>query len=67
MDATYLFRVTFRLEPDAERVRVDPDRFETTMAIPAPPPGEPGWLLFRDRLWRGRIGDEPSMCAFASE
>ncbi|WP_418281097.1 LWR-salt protein [Halorubrum sp. DTA98] len=65
MEATYRFRVTFRLAPDD--ARVDPDRFEATMAIPASPPGDPGWLLFRDRLWRGEVGDEPSMRELASD
>ncbi len=65
MNADYRFRVTFRLHPaDA---RVDPDRFETTMAIPAVEPPDPGWLLFRDRLWRGEIGDSETFRAFASD
>ncbi|WP_418286390.1 LWR-salt protein [Halorubrum sp. DTA46] len=77
MDAAYVFRVAFRLTPDA--ATVDPDRFETTMEIPAGDPsspdgsdgptssGDPGWLFFRDRLWRGEIGDEPSFRRFAGE
>lgn len=67
MEAAYLFRVTFQLDPDSDRARIDPERFETTLEVPAPPPGEPGWLLFRNRLWRGQVGDEPSMCEFASD
>lgn len=65
MEAAYVFRVTFRL--DADGVSLDPDRFETTMEIPAAEPGDDGWLRFRDRLWRGEIGDEPSMRRAASE
>ena len=65
MDAAYVFRVTFRLDPDD--VSVDPDRFQTTMEIPAVDPGEDGWLRFRNRLWRGEIGDEPSMRRVASD
>ncbi|QWC18381.1 LWR-salt protein [Halorubrum sp. 2020YC2] len=58
MEAAYVFRVAFRLDPpDAA---VDPDRFETTMELPAAEPGTDGWLFFRDRLWRGEIGDEPA-------
>ena len=58
MDAAYVFRVAVRIDPpDAA---VDPDRFETTMEVPASDPGTDGWLLFRDRLWRGEIGDEPA-------
>lgn len=68
MDAAYVFHVTFRLDPDA--ATVDPDRFETTMEIPASDPSSPNdsaWLFFRDRLWRGAIGDEPSFRRFAGE
>jgi hypothetical protein len=65
MDAAYVFAVAFRLEPDG--ATADPDRFETTMEVPASDPGEPGWLFFRDRLWRGEIGDEPSFRSLASE
>ncbi len=65
MDAAYVFRVSFRLDPD--EAAVEPDRFETTMEIPASEPGEDGWLFFRDRLWRGEIGDEPSFRRLASE
>ncbi|MFC6890734.1 LWR-salt protein [Halorubrum trueperi] len=65
MDATYVFRVTVRLDPDG--ATLDPDRFEATMEIPASEPGEDGWLFFRDRLWRGEIGDLDAFRAFASE
>jgi hypothetical protein len=65
MDAAYVFAVAFRLEPD--EATADPDRFETTMEVPASDPGEPGWLFFRDRLWRGEIGDEPSFRSLASD
>ncbi|ELZ57148.1 MULTISPECIES: LWR-salt protein [Halorubrum] len=58
MDAAYVFRVEVRFDPP--EAAVDPDRFETTMEIPASEPGTDGWLFFRDRLWRGEIGDKPS-------
>lgn len=50
-----MFRVRFTLSP--RRARIDPDAFETVVRIPAPPPGEEGWLLFRDALWRGEASD----------
>ena len=56
MDAAYVFAVRFRLDP-AGGVRVDPRVFETRLRRPADPPGEPGWLFFRDNLWRGDLGD----------
>jgi hypothetical protein len=56
MHAEYAFAVRFRLDPDYE-VRVDPQRFETRLQRVADDPGEPGWLFFRDNLWRGDIGD----------
>lgn len=65
MDAAYVFAVAFRLDPDG--AGVDPDRFEATMEVPANEPGTDGWLFFRDRLWRGEIGDEPTFRALASD
>lgn len=56
--AEYVFRVRFSLPKDAD-VRVEPETFETTIYRPADPPGEPGWLFFRDNLWRGAVNDEP--------
>jgi len=64
MDASYVFRVRFTLSP--RRARIDPDVFETVLRIPAPRPGEEGWLLFRDALWRGEANDEEhvrTLCA----
>jgi hypothetical protein len=55
--ARYVFRVTFRIEPSARGVSIDPDRFETTLYREAEPPGEDGWLFFRDHLWHGEIGE----------
>jgi hypothetical protein len=65
MEAAYVVGVAVRLAPPA--AAVDPDRFETTMEIPASEPGAGGWLFFRDRLWRGEIGDEPSFRRLAEE
>ncbi|MFC7142025.1 LWR-salt protein [Halosimplex aquaticum] len=60
-NAAYVFRVTVRLEPGVEGVWATPDTFETTVFRAADPPGEPGWLYFRDNLWRGECGDESYM------
>ncbi|MFB6130857.1 MAG: LWR-salt protein [Salinigranum sp.] len=65
MDAAYVFRVRFRLEP--EGVRVDPETFDTVVRYPAPDPGEEGWLFFRDVLWRGEVNDEGHLRERASE
>jgi hypothetical protein len=65
MEAAYVFRVAIRLDPgDAA---VEPDRFETTMELPASAPGTDDWLFFRDRLWRGEVGDDPSFRRLAEE
>lgn len=67
VNAAYVFRVRFRLDPTG--VRVDPNEFETVLRRPADPPGdenadghtlleESGWLFFRDALWRGNVNDE---------
>jgi len=66
MDAAYVFAVRFRLDPSRD-VRVDPRTFETTLRRPADPPGEPGWLFFRDNLWRGEVADPESFCDLTSE
>ena len=63
--AAYVFRVRFRLDPDG--VRVDPDVFETVLRIPAPTPGEEGWLFFQRTLWRGAVGDESHMRSVAED
>jgi len=65
VNAAYVFRVTFELKPD--RASVSPNRFETVVEVPAPEPGSEGWLLFRDRLWRGSVGDEHSTRAFLGD
>lgn len=56
MEARYVFGVTFRLDP-VGAVSIDPATFETRLYRPADPPGEPGWLFFRDNLWRGELAD----------
>lgn len=56
--ARYVFRVRFRVEPSLPEVSVEPAEFETTLYRAADPPGESGWLFFRDYLWRGTVGDE---------
>ena len=63
--AAYVFRVRFRLDP--EGVRVDPDEFETVLRIPAPTPGEEGWLFFQQHLWRGAVGDAAHMRSVAED
>lgn len=55
MDAAYVLHVEFQLTPSG--VSVSPNRFETTMEVPAVEPGTQGWLFFRNRLWRGELGD----------
>lgn len=56
--ARYVFRVTFRLDPSTPDLAADPAQFETTLSKTADPPGEAGWLFFRDNLWRGEVSDE---------
>ncbi|MFB6171030.1 MAG: LWR-salt protein [Haloarculaceae archaeon] len=56
-EAHYVFRVRFRLAPRARGVTVEPASFETVLRRRADPPGEDGWLFFRDNLWRGEVND----------
>ncbi|ATW90024.1 hypothetical protein halTADL_3322 [Halohasta litchfieldiae] len=65
MDAAYVFRVRFRLDPDD--VRVDPNEFETVLRIPAAEPGKEGWLFFQQHLWRGKVGDEKHLREIAED
>jgi hypothetical protein len=63
--AEYVFGVTVRFKPT--EVDVSPDRFETTMSIPAPRPGFEGWRLFREWLWRGELTDDDRFTRVAEE
>jgi len=54
--ARYVFRATVRLDPEPG-YRAEPDSFETVFSRAADPPGEDGWLFFRDTCWRGELGD----------
>ncbi|WP_224449070.1 LWR-salt protein [Haloprofundus salilacus] len=56
MDAAYVFRVRFRLDP--AEVAVAPDEFETVVRKPAATPGDDGWLFFFHNLWRGEVNDD---------
>lgn len=55
MEARYVFVATVRLSP--ERLQVDPDRIDVRIAWPAAEPETPGWMFFRDNLWRGELND----------
>ncbi|MFB6120357.1 MAG: LWR-salt protein [Halobacteriaceae archaeon] len=66
MTARYVFAVEFRLDPTRD-VTVSPDTFETRLYRPADPPEEPGWLFFRDNLWRGEVGDPGHVRDLATE
>ena len=57
MHARYAFHVRFRLVPDAPDATVEDPTFETRVTLEAPEPGRPGWLFFRDTLWRGEVND----------
>lgn len=57
MPAAYVVRVRFRLEPASSNVRVEPSTFETTLFRAADPPGQDGWLFFRDHCWHGEFAD----------
>ena len=54
--AHYVFAVRFRLEPD-DGITIEPTVFETRLSRRAEPPGEAGWLFFRDHLWHGALND----------
>lgn len=66
-DAEYVFAVRLRLSPSDPTVRLDPAAVETTLFKRAAPPGEDGWLFFRDNLWRGEVNDHDHTCELAEE
>lgn len=66
MDAEYRFAVQFRLDPDPH-ISVEPAAFETHLRYEAPPPGDDGWLFFRDHLWRGEVADPEHMRSIVRE
>jgi hypothetical protein len=69
-DAAYVFGVTFELpagDGDGPPLQWSPSEFETTVEWPAAEPGEPGWLFFRDHLWRGAVSDESHLRGVFSE
>ncbi|APW97750.1 hypothetical protein CHINAEXTREME_08155 [Halobiforma lacisalsi AJ5] len=69
MHASYVFRVTVRLESEAPSVSIDPAsaRTELTVHRDAPEPGADGWLFFRTTLWRGDVADEEYARRLAAE
>lgn len=69
MQAAYVFDIAFRVQPaDAS---LAPDRFESTLRLHAPAPGEEtehiDWTFFQTRLWNGDVSDEAPLCRAASE
>ena len=67
MDAEYVFRVRFELDPVDPAVSVEPGTFETVLRKRAATPGEEGWLFFRDNLWRGEANDEAHLRDLTTE
>jgi hypothetical protein len=53
--ARYVLGATVRLSPDAHDLQVEPATVEVTVHRAAAPPGEEGWLFFRDNCWRGEL------------
>ena len=66
-DADYVFTVVLQLSPSDPDVRVEPASVETTLLKRAAPPGEDGWLFFRDNLWRGEVNDHDHLRRLAEE
>ena len=67
MDARYVFRISIQIVPVAEEFSLSPETFETRLYRAADPPGEDGWLFFRDHLWRGELNDPNHFRRVASE
>jgi hypothetical protein len=69
MQAAYVFSVAFSVP--AEDATLAPNRFETTLRLHAPEPGEEtehiDWRFFQTRLWNGSVSDEAPLRRAASE
>ncbi|MEF8852006.1 MAG: LWR-salt protein [Haloarculaceae archaeon] len=59
--AVYVFGAVVELDPDEPGVWAEPGTVETTVYREADPPGDPGWLYFRDNLWHGECNDAEHM------
>ena len=65
--ARYAFAARFRLDASTAEWRVDTRTVERTCYREAPPPGEPGWLFFRDYLWRGECNHSEHLARLVGE
>lgn len=65
--ARYAVAVRFRLDASAPEWEVEPATVERTCYRRAAPPGDPGWLFFRDHLWRGKFNHPEHVRQVVSE
>jgi hypothetical protein len=65
--AQYAFAVRFRLDASMPEWHVESRTVERTCYREAPPPGEPGWLFFRDHLWRGECNHPEHLARVVDE
>lgn len=65
--AAYVFAATLRLSPEAPELAVDPPTVEVTVRQFAAPPGEEGWLFFRDHCWRGELSHPDHVACLLTE
>jgi hypothetical protein len=65
--ARYAFAVRFQLNASASEWRADTRTVERTCYREAAPPGEPGWLFFRDHLWRGKCNHPEHLSRLVGE
>jgi hypothetical protein len=65
--ARYAFAVRFRLDASTAEWRADSRPVERTCYREASPPGEPGWLFFRDHLWRGECNHSEHLARVVGE
>jgi hypothetical protein len=67
MEAQYVFRVRFRLDPTT--VETDPAAFETVVRYPAATPGDDAgeWRFFEEWLWHGELTDARRFRSVAEE
>lgn len=65
--ARYAVAVRFRLDAATPEWQVESPAVERTCYRRAPTPGEPGWLFFREHLWRGEFNHPDHLAALVEE
>lgn len=67
VQAAYVHAATLLVDTGSEDLSVDPPTVDVIVRRAAPPPGEEGWLYFRDNCWRGELTHPDHVAALLAE